>query len=120
VAPPAATIQPPGQLRRLPAPTQSPGELRLPWDNRLVRIQLRYFASIRERLGKREETIDVPQGATVESVWRTLVTAHPQLAEQRYRPAVNQEYVDSATPLRDGDEVVFIPPVSGGLQGRNL
>jgi molybdopterin converting factor subunit 1 len=79
-----------------------------------VRVHLRYFASIREALGKREETVDVPEGATVELVWERLIAQQPALRQQRYRPAVNQEYVTPAAPLRDGDELVFIPPVSGG------
>ena len=79
-----------------------------------MHVQLRYFASIREALGRREERLEVPDGASVEDVWRQLVGGHPPLGRQRYRPAVNQEYVDPSTVLHDGDELVFIPPVSGG------
>jgi molybdopterin converting factor subunit 1 len=79
-----------------------------------VRLYLRYFASIREALGKREETIEAPEGATVESIWERLVAQRPALLQQRYRPAVNQEYVTPSATLHDGDELVFIPPVSGG------
>jgi molybdopterin converting factor subunit 1 len=79
-----------------------------------VRVQLRYFASIRERLGRKEEEVDVPDGATVATVWDRLVAEQPALAAQRYRPAVNQEYTTPEHPLREGDELVFIPPVSGG------
>ena len=79
-----------------------------------VRVHLRYFAGIREALGRRDEALDVPDGATVADVWERLVARHPALRDQRYRPAVNQDYVDPATALRDGDEIVFIPPVSGG------
>jgi molybdopterin converting factor subunit 1 len=77
---------------------------------------LRYFASIREAVGRREETLDVPDGATVAAVWERLVGAHPQLRGQRYRPAVNQEYTAPSAVLQEGDEVVFIPPVSGGRE----
>ena len=79
-----------------------------------VRIRLRYFASIREALGRREESLDVPAGSTVEAVWEQLVARVPALRVQRYRPAVNQEYVTPATVLAEDDELVFIPPVSGG------
>lgn len=75
---------------------------------------MRYFAGIREALGRREETLDLPDGATVVSVWERLVDECPRLAQQRYRPAVNQDYASPETVLADGDEVVFIPPVSGG------
>ena len=79
-----------------------------------MRVHLRYFASIREALGKREEKVEAPEGATVESIWERLVAEHPALRQQRYRPAVNQEYVTPSAALHDGDELVFIPPVSGG------
>jgi molybdopterin synthase sulfur carrier subunit len=80
-----------------------------------VRVRLRYFASIRERLGRTTEELEIAEGALVSEVWRTLVTRCPALEQQRYRPAVNQEYTTPEQVLRDGDELVFIPPVSGGL-----
>ncbi|HEX2514730.1 MAG TPA: molybdopterin converting factor subunit 1 [Chloroflexota bacterium] len=79
-----------------------------------MRVRLRYFASIREALGRREDELDVAAGSTVDAVWARLVAEQPALAVQRYRPAVNQAYVDAGTVLQEGDEVVFIPPVSGG------
>jgi molybdopterin synthase sulfur carrier subunit len=79
-----------------------------------VRVRLRYFASIRERLGRTTEEIELADGMTVAGVWRTLVAECPALEQQRYRPAVNQEYTSDDQVLSDGDELVFIPPVSGG------
>ena len=79
-----------------------------------MRVRLRYFASIREALGRREEMMEVPNGATVAAIWERLVAECPRLSSQRYRPAVNQDYTTPATLLADGDELVFIPPVSGG------
>ena len=81
-----------------------------------MRVHLRYFASIRESLGRTTEEIDVPAGSTVAHVWERLVGERPALAQQRYRPAVNQEYTTTDHALADGDELVFIPPVSGGAQ----
>ena len=81
-----------------------------------MRLKLRYFASIRERLGRTSEELDVPDGTTVSDVWDGLVAREPTLAMQRYRPAVNQEYTSAGHVLRDGDELVFIPPVSGGVE----
>ena len=81
-----------------------------------MQVRLRYFASIREALGRREETLTVADAATVETVWQALVEQQPALRVQRYRPAVNQEYVGADAILKDGDEVVFIPPVSGGIE----
>ena len=79
-----------------------------------VRVRLRYFASIRERLGRTSEEMEVPEGTTVAGVWERLVAACPPLEAQRYRPAVNQEYTSAEQVLNEGDELVFIPPVSGG------
>jgi molybdopterin converting factor subunit 1 len=81
-----------------------------------MRIRLRYFASLRERLGRSEETVEVPEGATVAMVWNQLKDKHPELAviERSVAFAVAQEYVDKTHPLQDNDELAFIPPVSGG------
>jgi len=81
-----------------------------------MRIRVRYFASLRERLGKSEETREVPSGATVETVWEVLKRERPDLAavERSLAFAVAQEYVDKTYPLQDNDELAFIPPVSGG------
>jgi molybdopterin synthase catalytic subunit len=81
-----------------------------------MRIKLRFFASLRERLGRSEETREVPSGATVGTVWELLKREHPELAvvERSVAFAVAQEYVDKTHPLQDNDELAFIPPVSGG------
>ena len=81
-----------------------------------MRIRLRYFASLRERLRRSEETLEVPADATVETVWNLLKNRHPELEvmERSIAFAVAQEYVDKAHPLQDNDELAFIPPVSGG------
>ena len=81
-----------------------------------MRVRLRYFASIRERVGRTAEELDVPAGFTVAQLWEQLVAEVPDLAQQRYRPAVNQEYTTPDHALAEGDEVVFIPPVSGGAE----
>ena len=84
-----------------------------------MRIKVRYFASLRERLGKTEEVRDVPAGATVATVWQLLVQEHPELhgIERSIAFAVAQEYVDKDHPLQDNDELACIPPVSGGVMG---
>jgi molybdopterin converting factor subunit 1 len=81
-----------------------------------MHIKLRFFASLRERLGKSEQLCDVPPGATVATVWEILKREHPDLAtvERSVAFAVAQEYVDKDHLLQDNDELAFIPPVSGG------
>ncbi len=82
-----------------------------------MHIKLRFFASLRERLGRSEDSCEVPEGATVSTVWEALKQEHPALieVERSLAFAVAQEYVDGDHPLHDNDELAFIPPVSGGV-----
>jgi sulfur-carrier protein len=77
------------------------------------RVQLRFFASLREQLGTGEERA-VQSGTTAGSLWESLARAHPAIARTRVRIAVNERYVEPHHVLADGDEVAFFPPVSGG------
>lgn len=79
-------------------------------------VQLRFFASLRERLGQSEADWTLPSGATVEHLWSSLLAAHPELAplSRSISFAVNREYVERGHCLQDHDEVALIPPVSGG------
>jgi molybdopterin synthase catalytic subunit len=81
-----------------------------------VRIRIRLFALQRELAGTREIALDLPDGATVEAGWQALVERHPVLAPGRpsMRFARNGTYADATEALADGDELAFIPPVSGG------
>jgi molybdopterin synthase catalytic subunit len=81
-----------------------------------MRITVRYFAGHRDITGRAEDVIDLPDGATVGSLWETLIERYPRLAgfSGRLLYAVNQEFAVLSTQLHDGDEVAFIPPVSGG------
>jgi molybdopterin synthase catalytic subunit len=79
-------------------------------------VMVRYFAGHRDITGRSEERLDLEPGATVGSVWDALVARYPRLSGYtgRLLYAVNQQYSTLATALSDGDEVAFIPPVSGG------
>ncbi|HEY3119616.1 MAG TPA: molybdopterin converting factor subunit 1 [Vicinamibacteria bacterium] len=81
-----------------------------------MRVRVRLFASLREAVGRPELTLDLPDGATADQAWQVLVTAHPPLAGRRasLMAAVNRRYAGFDTRLTDGDELSFIPPVSGG------
>ena len=88
-----------------------------------MKIHLRYFASIREAIGQSEEVLIVHEGASVADVLALLLARYPQLQPiiERSACAVNHGYVTVQTALQEGDEVVFIPPVGGGiLQGQEL
>lgn len=81
-----------------------------------MQVRIRYFAGLREATGMEGETLDLPDGATPDAVRALLGERYPTLA--RLLPpcavAVNRAYVAVDTPLREGDEVVFIPPLGGG------
>jgi molybdopterin synthase catalytic subunit len=81
-----------------------------------ISIRIRYFAILRELLGKSEETISVPDGTIVSEVYPLVTSEQPRLARLRRSMMlmVNEDYVEPGYVLRDGDEVAFIPPVSGG------
>ncbi len=81
-----------------------------------MRVTAVYFALYREELGVRTAQIDLPDGATVSALWEQCVQGHTRLAGLRSvtRFACNNEYVPVETMLHDGDEVAFLPPVSGG------
>jgi molybdopterin converting factor subunit 1 len=81
-----------------------------------VRVRVRLFALQRELARTREVSLELPDDATVETSWASIVALHPVLAPGRpsMRFARNGEYADPSTALADGDEVAFIPPVSGG------
>jgi sulfur-carrier protein len=79
-----------------------------------VQIHLTYYASLRERRGTDRETMEV-RSASLRDLYRTLAGAYGfSYAEEQIRPAVNDELGPWDRPLRDGDRVVFVPPVSGG------
>lgn len=81
-----------------------------------MRVTIRLFARLRELAGTGELTREVPDTATVQDVWRQLVADMPALAgyERSLSCAINAEYARLANPVSDGDEIAFLPPVSGG------
>src|SRR5262245_34106577 len=82
-----------------------------------MRITVLYFAVFRERLGRDEEALELPDGATVGDALAALAAKHPPIAQLagKYRVAVNQDFADAARPLAERDELVLIPPVAGGV-----
>lgn len=81
-----------------------------------MRVTVRLFASLREAAGRDHLELDLPERATPEDVWLRLVEQCPALAPRRrsLSAAVNRRYEGFDAPLSPDDEVVFIPPVSGG------
>jgi molybdopterin synthase sulfur carrier subunit len=85
-----------------------------------MQIQLRFFASIREKVGSAQESLSVPDSVRTVGDVRALLSKRggvwaEALAEGRaLRMAVNQQMTDAATAISDGCEVAFLPPVTGG------
>ena len=83
-------------------------------------MKLVYFAWVRQKVGTSEETLTLPAGvATVRDLAHYLRTRGPGYAEAfadltRLHAAANLEHVGFDTPLGDGDEIAFFPPVTGG------
>ncbi len=75
-------------------------------------IKVRYFASLRDRMGRSEDQVSFDKDAvTVADVWNQL-SGEP--IPESILVAVNMEYTDSSHKLKSGDEVAFFPPVTGG------
>ncbi len=83
-------------------------------------LRLLYFAALRERMGRAEERLPLPEGiATVGALaaWLRQRDAAGSAAfapQASVRAAVNQVFAQPAAPVADGDEVAFFPPVTGG------
>jgi molybdopterin converting factor subunit 1 len=81
-----------------------------------MRITVRLFARLREIAGAAELVRDVAPGATARTVWQQLVADFPELGpyERSISTAVNADYTLMTHSLAEGDEIAFLPPVSGG------
>jgi molybdopterin converting factor subunit 1 len=79
-------------------------------------VTVRLFARLRDLAGSGELVRDVEGPATVQSVWRGLVAELPALGEyeRTMSVAVNADYSRMSASVSEGDEVAFLPPVSGG------
>jgi molybdopterin synthase sulfur carrier subunit len=75
-------------------------------------IRVRYFASLRDKMGRVEETLVPDRIESVVDVWKAVNEGRP--LPDNMLCAVNMEYADPDTSVRDGDEVAFFPPVTGG------
>jgi molybdopterin converting factor subunit 1 len=81
-----------------------------------VRVTIRLFARLREITGAGELAREVNAPADAQAAWAALAREFPALAQYRavISCAVNEQYAKFDTPLAEGDEVAFLPPVSGG------
>ena len=82
----------------------------------MATVTVRLFARLAQLLDTRETTLDIGEGLTAGDALDLLLRGHPDGASiaPSVMLAVNREYVKAGHPLRDGDELALIPPVSGG------
>lgn len=82
----------------------------------IITVTVKLFAAYQEAYGTSELILEFPQGTSVIEVRDRLIQEHPELYQWRdiTRFGINLQFVEPETLLSDGDEVVLIPPVSGG------
>ena len=101
-------------LPRVAGPAGAPGAAAEGLSAAARRINVQYYALLREQAGRSSESL-VTTASTPRELYQELKQQHPfSLAPEMLRVAVNSEFGDWSQPLRDGDSVVFIPPVAGG------
>ena len=81
-----------------------------------MRVTVRLFARLREIAGADTLPRELPPGTTVGGLWDDLAREFPEIAAYRdaVSAAVNEEYARMDAAIADGDEIAFLPPVSGG------
>ncbi|RLA17255.1 MAG: molybdopterin synthase sulfur carrier subunit [Gammaproteobacteria bacterium] len=77
-----------------------------------MQIEVRYFASLRERVGCEQELIELQSDATVAQAWETGSAGFSLPGNALC--AINEEYAALEDRVTDGDQVAFFPPVTGG------
>ena len=79
-------------------------------------VTIRLFARLREMAGAGEVRRKLADGSTVRAAWESLVGEFPEFDDysKAVSCAVNEDYARMTTALSEGDEVAFMPPVSGG------
>ncbi len=76
-------------------------------------IKVRYFASLKEKTGRSEDIVEVSEGVAIAELWKLL---NPDITmPENVLMALNMAYVSPDTVVKDGDEVAFFPPVTGGM-----
>lgn len=75
-------------------------------------IRVRYFANLRELIGRAEEELPAENIQTVADVLSSI--SQDRALPENILHSVNMDYAEPDTPVKDGDEVAFFPPVTGG------
>jgi len=88
----------------------------------MMRIQILFFATLKERAGVSRAEMELPEGASVALLKREVAAAYPGVRELLGSTivAINQNYAFDADPVPDGAEAAFFPAVSGGADGPTI
>jgi molybdopterin converting factor subunit 1 len=88
----------------------------VPSASQTMRVKVLFFGRLKEIVGRAEDFADLADGSRIEQLFAHYGARHPELA--RFRASLvashNREFAAWSTPLHAGDEVAFLPPVSGG------
>jgi molybdopterin converting factor subunit 1 len=81
-----------------------------------IRVKVLFFGRLKELLGRSEDSVDLANGAAIETLFARYTANNPELAALRASVVAsrNQEFTAWSTPLAANDEIAFLPPVSGG------
>jgi molybdopterin converting factor subunit 1 len=81
-----------------------------------IRVEVLFFGSLKELVGRNHESTELPNRTDIASLFQQYVARFPQLLQYRSSlvASCNREFAPWSTTLHDGDEVAFLPPVSGG------
>src|SRR5579862_2801364 len=82
-----------------------------------MRVRVLFFGMLKEFVGRSQEECDFPEGTNLGSIFEGYAIRHPRLKEMARSIVIarNQEFAALGTPVENGDEVAFLPPVSGGM-----
>jgi MoaE-MoaD fusion protein len=81
-----------------------------------IRVKVLFFGRLKDVAGRAEESCELAEGATIESLFASLASHNSELAKFRASLVAsrNLEFAAWNTPLHTHDEIAFLPPVSGG------
>jgi sulfur-carrier protein len=109
----------------MPEPPPAPLAAIPPWrynspvpdtDTNAMRLTVLFFGRLKDAIGHGQESMEIPPDSRIEDLFAHCVARYPELAAHRKAVAAsrNREFAAWTTPLQPGDEVAFLPPVSGG------
>jgi molybdopterin synthase catalytic subunit len=101
-------------MTHIPLKRDMPYQLQQPAS--IVRINVKFFAVLKDRAGVKSATIELPEKSNVSIAIESIANQFPSIRNELRRAAfaVNRNYTQSSAILSDGDELALIPPVSGG------